>query len=134
MEARLCFLFVSLLMVVVKLSSSHINSQWDDHHLNIFSSINQQDELVITSSQKACSGLKGGCSFHEQEEEEEEEREMVSEARLEARKSISYGALKANNVPCNQRGNSYYNCVKSGKANPYRRSCNRITQHHLLVF
>lgn len=41
---------------------------------------------------------------------------------------ISYDALNANKVPCNQRGNSYYNCGASGKANPYQRGCTAATR------
>ncbi|PSS04790.1 Protein RALF-like [Actinidia chinensis var. chinensis] len=40
---------------------------------------------------------------------------------------ISYGALRANNVPCNKRGQSYYNCNQRGRANPYTRGCSYIT-------
>ncbi|KAJ1381878.1 Rapid ALkalinization Factor [Sesbania bispinosa] len=40
---------------------------------------------------------------------------------------ISYGALRANQVPCGRRGRSYYNCRQRGRANPYRRGCTRIT-------
>ncbi|GFS46350.1 ralf-like 19 [Actinidia rufa] len=40
---------------------------------------------------------------------------------------ISYGALRANNVPCNKRGRSYYNCNQRGRANPYTRGCSYIT-------
>ncbi|CAK7350572.1 unnamed protein product [Dovyalis caffra] len=41
---------------------------------------------------------------------------------------ISYGALKANSVPCNRRGSSYYNCNKRQKANPYKRGCTTATK------
>ncbi|XP_051115560.1 protein RALF-like 19 [Andrographis paniculata] len=41
---------------------------------------------------------------------------------------ISYGALNRNNVPCNQRGQSYYNCRDHQTANPYQRSCTRATR------
>ncbi|GJN33387.1 hypothetical protein PR202_gb21984 [Eleusine coracana subsp. coracana] len=41
---------------------------------------------------------------------------------------ISYGALRANNVPCDQRGASYYNCRPGAEANPYTRGCSAITQ------
>ncbi|KAL0391108.1 UNVERIFIED_CONTAM: Rapid alkalinization factor [Sesamum calycinum] len=41
---------------------------------------------------------------------------------------ISYGALQANNVPCSQRGASYYNCQPGAEANPYTRSCTAATQ------
>ncbi|GAY35640.1 hypothetical protein CUMW_278640 [Citrus unshiu] len=41
---------------------------------------------------------------------------------------ISYGALRANSVPCNRRGTSYYNCNHGGgPVNPYRRGCSAIT-------
>ncbi|CAN8316008.1 unnamed protein product [Cochlearia groenlandica] len=47
---------------------------------------------------------------------------------LAARRNyISYGALKKNNVPCNKRGRSYYDCNKRKKANPYKRGCSVIT-------
>ncbi|KAL6535734.1 hypothetical protein OROHE_012578 [Orobanche hederae] len=41
---------------------------------------------------------------------------------------ISYGAMGRNNVPCNQRGRSYYNCNGHQKANPYQRGCTRATR------
>ncbi|CAA2954536.1 Hypothetical predicted protein [Olea europaea subsp. europaea] len=41
---------------------------------------------------------------------------------------ISYAALRKNNIPCNRRGNSYYNCRNRQKANPYRRGCTKATR------
>ncbi|CAO2174996.1 unnamed protein product [Urochloa humidicola] len=42
---------------------------------------------------------------------------------------ISYAALRADQVPCNQRGRSYYsNCGAQKAANPYRRGCSVITR------
>ncbi|CAO2209522.1 unnamed protein product [Urochloa humidicola] len=42
---------------------------------------------------------------------------------------ISYAALRADQVPCNQRGRSYYsNCGAQKAANPYRRGCSAITR------
>ncbi|KAL3503203.1 hypothetical protein ACH5RR_037652 [Cinchona calisaya] len=41
---------------------------------------------------------------------------------------ISYGAMRRGNVPCNRRGNSYYACNAHGRANPYQRSCTRISR------
>nr|CAN78122.1 hypothetical protein VITISV_041547 [Vitis vinifera] len=46
------------------------------------------------------------------------------------RRYISYGALRRNQVPCNRRGRSYYNCRRGGRANPYRRGCSVITKCH----
>ncbi|KAH6764267.1 hypothetical protein C2S52_013183 [Perilla frutescens var. hirtella] len=40
---------------------------------------------------------------------------------------ISYGALSRNKVPCNQRGQSYYNCRNHQNANPYTRGCTKVT-------
>ncbi|RDX77752.1 Protein RALF-like 19, partial [Mucuna pruriens] len=40
---------------------------------------------------------------------------------------ISYGALRSNQVPCGNRGRSYYNCQQRGRANPYNRGCSTIT-------
>ncbi|GFP86406.1 protein ralf-like 22 [Phtheirospermum japonicum] len=40
---------------------------------------------------------------------------------------ISYGALQKDRVPCNVRGNSYYNCNSNARANPYTRGCTQIT-------
>lgn len=47
---------------------------------------------------------------------------------LAQQRYISYGALRANNVPCNRRGRSYYNCNRRGRANPYHRGCSYITR------
>ncbi|KAI3457449.1 hypothetical protein Pfo_014112 [Paulownia fortunei] len=41
---------------------------------------------------------------------------------------VSYGALSRNNVPCNQRGQSYYNCRGHQRANPYHRGCTRASR------
>lgn len=40
---------------------------------------------------------------------------------------ISYGALMRNKVPCDQKGQSYYNCRAHEQANPYNRGCTRVT-------
>ncbi|KAJ0801635.1 putative rapid ALkalinization Factor [Helianthus annuus] len=61
----------------------------------------------------------------------EEEMMMESESArriLAGRGYISYEAMSKNNVPCNQRGQSYYNCNSRGQANPYNRACNVITR------
>ncbi|KAL8264391.1 hypothetical protein R6Q59_022521 [Mikania micrantha] len=61
----------------------------------------------------------------------DEEMMMESEGArrvLAGRGYISYEAMQKNNVPCNQRGKSYYNCNSRGQANPYNRGCNVITR------
>ncbi|KAL1563728.1 protein RALF-like 33 [Salvia divinorum] len=40
---------------------------------------------------------------------------------------ISYGALARNKIPCDKRGQSYYNCRQHEAANPYNRGCTRVT-------
>ncbi|XP_057791172.1 protein RALF-like 19 [Salvia miltiorrhiza] len=40
---------------------------------------------------------------------------------------ISYGALMRNKIPCDQKGQSYYNCRHHEVANPYNRGCTRVT-------
>ncbi|KVI10470.1 rapid alkalinization factor-like [Cynara cardunculus var. scolymus] len=60
-----------------------------------------------------------------------EEMMMESESArriLAGRGYISYSAMQKNNVPCNQRGQSYYDCNSRGRANPYSRGCNVITR------
>ncbi|PWA97250.1 Rapid ALkalinization Factor [Artemisia annua] len=60
-----------------------------------------------------------------------EEMMMESESArrvLAGRGYISYDAMQKNNVPCNQRGKSYYDCNSRGQANPYSRGCNVITR------
>ncbi|XP_071740268.1 rapid alkalinization factor-like [Rutidosis leptorrhynchoides] len=62
----------------------------------------------------------------------DEELMMESESArriLAGRGYISYGAMQKNNVPCNQRGRSYYDCNSKGQANPYNRGCNIITRN-----
>ncbi|KAK7246488.1 hypothetical protein RIF29_41357 [Crotalaria pallida] len=41
---------------------------------------------------------------------------------------ISYRSLRANQIPCGQRGRSYYDCNNRGRANPYNRGCTAITR------
>ncbi|KAL1335920.1 hypothetical protein HN51_030355 [Arachis hypogaea] len=53
----------------------------------------------------------------------ESTRRTLAQARY-----ISYAALRANQIPCGQRGRSYYDCNKRQRANPYRRGCSRITK------
>lgn len=60
------------------------------------------------------------------------DQEMMMESDISRRilaqsRYIGYGALQRDNVPCSVRGNSYYNCNSHEQANPYSRSCSRIT-------
>ncbi|KAI3682754.1 hypothetical protein L1987_82974 [Smallanthus sonchifolius] len=71
-----------------------------------------------------CSGSIAECmGGGELEMESESMRRILATTRY-----ISYGALQGNNVPCSQRGASYYNCRSGGQANPYQRGCSTITR------
>ncbi|GJM94855.1 hypothetical protein PR202_ga11537 [Eleusine coracana subsp. coracana] len=77
-----------------------------------------------------CDGTLGQCAVGAAEEEEVGgglRRSMAQ--RQPTNRYISYAALRADQVPCNQRGKSYYtNCASQQKANPYRRGCSAITR------
>lgn len=70
-----------------------------------------------------CDGQPGECNISEEEPEM-----MESEiSRRGRQRFISYGALERNSIPCSRRGQSYYNCRRHDKANPYTRGCSIIT-------
>nr|XP_043622255.1 rapid alkalinization factor-like [Erigeron canadensis] len=83
------------------------------------------DEFIWMSKQGGCRGSIAECMG------DAAEMEMQSESTrriLATTNYISYGALQGNNVPCSQRGASYYNCQSGGQANPYQRGCSTITR------
>ncbi|XP_009352901.2 protein RALF-like 19 [Pyrus x bretschneideri] len=43
-------------------------------------------------------------------------------------KFIGYIALRENAAPCGRCGQSYYDCQKRERANPYKRNCEYITR------
>ncbi|KAK4392630.1 hypothetical protein Sango_2040900 [Sesamum angolense] len=64
---------------------------------------------------------------------EDEEFMMESEAARRQlapreRTYLGYGSLARNNVMCNARGQSYYNCYGNQRVNPYRRGCSKATK------
>ncbi|KAF6985804.1 hypothetical protein CFC21_003619 [Triticum aestivum] len=64
-------------------------------------------------------GLQGQCAADEQE--------LVG--RKPSARYISYAALRADAIPCDKRGQSYYtNCGSMQQANPYTRGCSAITR------
>ncbi|KAI7747700.1 hypothetical protein M8C21_023572 [Ambrosia artemisiifolia] len=78
----------------------------------------------ITKPIGGCSGSIAECmAAGEMEMESESTRRILATSNY-----ISYGALQGNNVPCSQRGASYYNCRSGGQANPYQRGCSTITR------
>ncbi|KAM3412080.1 hypothetical protein ACQJBY_003632 [Aegilops geniculata] len=55
-----------------------------------------------------------------------DEQELV---RTRTARYITYAALRADQVPCDKRGQSYYtNCGSMQQANPYTRGCSAITR------
>jgi len=87
------------------------------------------------TTKKQCSGAVGECGVDEAEElglsgggADEALRRTLAQRQPQNR-YISYAALRADQVPCNQRGRSYYsNCGSQKAANPYRRGCSVITR------
>ncbi|TVU17049.1 hypothetical protein EJB05_33060, partial [Eragrostis curvula] len=86
--------------------------------------------LLSASSAEPCDGTLGECAVGVDEEEEVGgDLRRALAARQPTNRYISYAALKADQVPCNQRGKSYYtNCASQKPANPYRRGCSAITR------
>ncbi|KAG5570072.1 hypothetical protein H5410_059838 [Solanum commersonii] len=90
------------------------------------SSIMHVEDHRAISTRKCNGGLVGNCI--------DEEEEMMMESDISRRVLggrngyVSYGAMSRNNVPCNVRGASYYNCHANQRVNPYRRGCTQITR------
>lgn len=72
-----------------------------------------------------CDRQLGECNISEEELEMMMESEISQQGR---QRFIGYGALERNSVPCSRRGQSYYNCRRHDKANPYTRGCSVITR------
>ncbi|KAK4755000.1 hypothetical protein SAY87_008757 [Trapa incisa] len=99
----LVFLVVALAMVVGSYSSTFGNVETFSRRFRttVGDSIGEDNELMMDS---------------------EIHHRLLAQTRY-----ISYEALKKNSVPCNRRGQSYYNCNKMKKVNPYKRGCSVIT-------
>ncbi|KAH7546020.1 protein RALF-like 19 [Ziziphus jujuba] len=105
MEVKLCLIFLLLALAVVAEASSFHDASWGLDHLShgsVGDFIGEDNEMLM-DSEASRRALAGG------------------------RKYISYSALKKNRVPCGRRGQSYYNCQKRQRANPYKRGCTVIT-------
>uniref|UniRef100_A0A7N0T2F3 Uncharacterized protein n=1 Tax=Kalanchoe fedtschenkoi TaxID=63787 RepID=A0A7N0T2F3_KALFE len=84
------------------------------------------DQYGVARLATADGGIKVGDLISYDEETmltTESERRILAQAK----KYISYGALKKNSVPCKKKGQSYYNCNSRQKANPYKRGCSKVT-------
>lgn len=115
MEVKLCviFLFLALALAMVAEASSFDATSWG---------LNDLSHISVTS------GTSVGDLIGDDNEmlmESESDRRQLR--RAPTNRYISYGALKANRVPCGRRGHSYYNCQRRQKANPYKRGCSAIT-------
>ncbi|KAF0915939.1 hypothetical protein E2562_000578 [Oryza meyeriana var. granulata] len=103
------------------------------------------DALVAAASGRrkmasTCDSAIGECDVDDEDDVEElallgagasagEALRRSLAARRPTNRYVSYAALDANRVPCNKRGQSYYqNCASQKAANPYRRGCSAITR------
>ncbi|CAO2162009.1 unnamed protein product [Urochloa humidicola] len=92
--------------------------------------------LVVRRGGRACRGTVGECTEYLDDVDAEGEGDVAgmvtggSKRRVLQGGSgyIGYDALRRDNVPCSQRGASYYNCQPGAEANPYSRGCSAITQ------
>ncbi|KAE8816806.1 rapid alkalinization factor 1 precursor [Hordeum vulgare] len=88
--------------------------------------------VVMRRGGRTCRGTVGECMeyFGVDGEGEGEVAAMAGKRRVLQGGSgyIGYDALRRDNVPCSERGASYYNCQPGAEANPYSRGCSAITQ------
>jgi len=91
--------------------------------------------LVMRRGARACRGTVGECMGY-LDVDAEGEADVAGMATGGSKRRvlqggsgyIGYDALRRDNVPCSQRGASYYNCQPGAEANPYSRGCSAITQ------
>ncbi|XP_057498310.1 protein RALF-like 22 [Actinidia eriantha] len=110
---------VAFLVLVLALAVAAESLSFNNGGIETMARFDMGSHRIMT-----CNGQVGECV------EEEEDMMLGSEASrrvLAQQRYISYGALRANNVPCSKRGQSYYNCNQRGRANPYQRGCSYIT-------
>uniref|UniRef100_A0ACD5VNG4 Uncharacterized protein n=1 Tax=Avena sativa TaxID=4498 RepID=A0ACD5VNG4_AVESA len=119
--ARLAFAMLALLVVAAAVAC-----------LPAPASAGALSSAVLQS--RACDGAIGECGVDEDEEmgtggDGAGEALRRSLARKPTAKYISYAALRADQIPCNKRGESYYqNCGSMKQMNPYTRGCSAITR------
>ncbi|GKU93152.1 hypothetical protein SLEP1_g6776 [Rubroshorea leprosula] len=116
-------LWLSLLLLIVSSSAVSLAeaSLWRRSHLF---HVHRSD---VMGAPQTCHGPLGVCINRDNEEAMMLDPEITRRALVQGQRYISYAALKQDNVPCKQRGRSYYNCGASGRANPYQRGCSVIT-------
>ena len=106
------YLFLVFLLSALIISSSTVDSS-EDHNLN-----------WVPTRARGCQGTVAECMGNGEFEMDSEINRRI----LATSNYISYDALDKNNVPCSQRGASYYNCKTGAQANPYSRGCSAITR------
>ncbi|KAE8696625.1 Protein RALF-like 19 [Hibiscus syriacus] len=111
-----CALLIFFLALSAASSSSHAAINWGGA---MFPSMVRYRSLGATQT---CDGVSGECK-----EYVDESLSAETARSLAGKRYISYSALRQNAVPCNQRGQSYYNCGAAGGVNPYTRGCSVIT-------
>ncbi|XP_042403985.1 protein RALF-like 22 [Zingiber officinale] len=128
LHLRLPFLLLLLLAAAAVSSAGHLASV-----ASVDSGVGLA-RIGDAAATRTCDAFTGECGGEEEDDdemdvegEEDTRRFLYGYAGGRRPKFISYAALMRNRVPCDRRGNSYYNCQRSGKANPYRRGCTIIT-------
>ncbi|XP_022724743.1 protein RALF-like 19 [Durio zibethinus] len=111
MGCKFWLMFLLLALAMVAESTVFDEASWDLDHFG-------NDDI------NSCIG--GHCNV-EDGTETLMDSEITRRQLAQGKRYISYGALKANSIPCNRRGQSYYNCQSRRKANPYNRGCSVIT-------
>ncbi|XVF25788.1 hypothetical protein REPUB_Repub13aG0243600 [Reevesia pubescens] len=115
MGSKVWLMFLLLALAVVAESTTFHESTWG------LSRFGNDDDTI-----SSCIG--GFCDLNVEDITETLMDSETNRRQLGGKKRyISYGALKANSVPCSRRGSSYYNCQRSTTANPYNRGCSAIT-------
>lgn len=120
-------LLLSLLLLstsILTTTSSPIENPWALNFIEPAS----DNLLEGTSYLSTCNGKVGDCDGDTYEEVGTDLEAAVRRSLQWRKRYISYDALKKNRVPCNRRGQSYYNCQRGRQANPYRRGCSFITK------
>lgn len=106
------YLFLVLLLSALIISSPTVDAS-EDHSLN-----------WVPTRARGCQGTVAECMGNDEFEMDSEINRRI----LATSNYISYDALDKNNIPCSQRGASYYNCKTGAQANPYSRGCSAITR------
>ncbi|XP_062094353.1 protein RALF-like 4 [Humulus lupulus] len=111
MEVKLCLVLLLLGVAIAAEAYSFSEPSWGLNHY----------------SHAVSSGSHVVGDYIGDENENLLDSEASRRALARGRSYIGYGALKANAVPCGRRGQSYYDCQKRHRANPYKRGCSAIT-------